>query len=751
MTATAFLQSNPELIDSLAELLSSKFDISPDLLKTITQKAVATSTRKTNILVDKTLKERLKDINERFKEGGLIGLTKDFLKSKVQAKITPAKEKAIPEFTTPTTTAKQAPALPSIIPSGVQSLGTDKSGSEADRKFTEEKKEPIPILFAGITSEGERDLKDKLPSIFEGVFKKMPKEEKKEDLKNTFSEKGLLGILPKGLLGLGAGVVLLLGGLGALVAGLQTEGPFKGLLKIFSKVGIQGGIKLLEKSAKTFIKTISSFVKAPINLLKSLGGMIKGFFGKEIFKGVFTAAKGMKGIFGKMLGGLTKLLKPILGKIPGIGTIISWGFAYSRFKSGDVVGGIIDVLSGIASIFPGVGTAIAIGLDILNAFLDYKAGGADKKASAKKSNMLWDWVKGLGSLIWEGIKYIPVIGPLFDMVESISKGNWFDALWNFARINPLFDPLVGLIDWFTGGNTKEAAQKGFTDMGGKILDWGKGIAKWVYDGAKKLPVIGQLIKTGEFLLKREWAKALVAFSRVIPGVGWVMDLLGFTEEKQLAATEKGLDSIKNLWKWIKDSLWEKVTGFIGSLVDGVKDWWNNLSWDPRSWIGMGPKTPEPTLSAQTTSTVTDTGTPTPASISTPTPEPATSALASEQIVPMANGGIVTSPTKALIGEAGPEAVLPLEKMFEGVFGGKGNDINNKTLENIASNTGDTNNALTNLTNAVFKLAQTFAKQQNTGGNNVFINGQQNSSIPSASQIAATNIDPIRNIRAQFAI
>ena len=36
---------------------------------------------------------------------------------------------------------------------------------------------------------------------------------------------------------------------------------------------------------------------------------------------------------------------------------------------------------------------------------------------------------------------------------------------------------------------------------------------------------------------------------------------------------------------------------------------------------------------------------------------------------MANGGIVTSPTLALIGEAGPEAVVPLSKM-----GGMGNNV-----------------------------------------------------------------------------
>ena len=33
-------------------------------------------------------------------------------------------------------------------------------------------------------------------------------------------------------------------------------------------------------------------------------------------------------------------------------------------------------------------------------------------------------------------------------------------------------------------------------------------------------------------------------------------------------------------------------------------------------------------------------------------------------VAMAEGGIVDSPTNALIGEAGPEAVVPLDKMFD---------------------------------------------------------------------------------------
>ena len=40
------------------------------------------------------------------------------------------------------------------------------------------------------------------------------------------------------------------------------------------------------------------------------------------------------------------------------------------------------------------------------------------------------------------------------------------------------------------------------------------------------------------------------------------------------------------------------------------------------------------------------------------------------VLPLATGGIVTSPTLSLIGEAGPEAVIPLSKM--GSMGGGSN-------------------------------------------------------------------------------
>jgi hypothetical protein len=58
------------------------------------------------------------------------------------------------------------------------------------------------------------------------------------------------------------------------------------------------------------------------------------------------------------------------------------------------------------------------------------------------------------------------------------------------------------------------------------------------------------------------------------------------------------------------------------------------------------------------------------------------------LVPLARGGIVTSPTAALIGEAGAEAVIPLDKMNQGMvvnvtvnagMGANANEIGNEIV------------------------------------------------------------------------
>ena len=80
---------------------------------------------------------------------------------------------------------------------------------------------------------------------------------------------------------------------------------------------------------------------------------------------------------------------------------------------------------------------------------------------------------------------------------------------------------------------------------------------------------------------------------------------------------------------------------------------------------------------------------------------AAAAPATAAIPAMAAGGIVTGPTMALIGEAGPEAVIPLDKLGGGMGGGPINVINNlynETGQPMQANTSvkrDTENLIIN--------------------------------------------------------
>jgi len=670
----ATIAFTPDLQEELVKTLASQFEIGEDFINEIAKKTVSLlkdtakkynlkkSFKRSNLLdiISNTFKlpeppkqttqtptkdvEKIpfkhisqtvtKDVKDYSQENakqpltGILGIIKDALKG-ITVEVKPTDKKT-------DTDSSLLTAFTSL------SLNKKKDSEQKEKSFFED---VILVKIAGITDEGARDLRTRMPFILEDLVDKLAasrpvKAEPGKTLGERYTEGGLLGLLPKGLLAIGGGLALLLGGLAALVTGLQTEGPFKGLLKIFSTAGLQGGLKLLEKGAKTFLKTLEGFIKAPLSLMdeaaKGLGGLLKNTIGK----GVSNILKPVAGLFSKMLSGLVKFLTPLFKRIPLVGAVISFGFAYSRFKSGDVVGGVIDILSGLSNLLMlagpvgfAVGLPLSIGLDVLNAFLDYKTGGSTPETSQKKTGILKEWMGSLG--------------------------------------------------------------------------------KWFKDNIENFPIIGTLVKAGRLFGERKWVEGLVAFAKIMPGTGWLLDLVGFTEDKQMAVMESNVDLVSNLWKWMKETMWEKVTNAASWLIDGVKSWWSNLSWDPRTWVGMDQPTPEMPI---------------------------------KEGKPMKDGGIVQEPIKAVIGEAGPEAVIPLEKYFDP----KLTSLNNTALEEIVKNTNSTNQSLEALSNAIFKLAQTFNGKP--GNNNIIVNGQkQNERYPSASEVAASNQDPIRQVRMQFAV
>ena len=231
--------------------------------------------------------------------------------------------------------------------------------------------------------------------------------------------------------------LLILGGLSALVTGFLSDGPAKGLLKILAKVGIGGGVKWFASKFK--------------GIGKSVGKMFKSFGSVLLKPFKFLKGGAIKAFFSKMGGKVFKLLKPILKRIPGIGSMISWAFAYSRFKKGDTVGGLIDVASGIATLFPGIGTALGIGLDVLNAFLDTKKG---KEEGVKPAGSGFKMGEFFGKIKDKIMSSFPIknLMEFWGGAADVAGGDIKGGLQRMAFAIPFVKPLS---DWLFGADESE--------------------------------------------------------------------------------------------------------------------------------------------------------------------------------------------------------------------------------------------------------------------------------------------------------
>jgi len=52
----------------------------------------------------------------------------------------------------------------------------------------------------------------------------------------------------------------IIGGLAALVKGIMDDGPFKGLMKVLSRIGIEGGIELVKRGAEKVVNVVKGFI-----------------------------------------------------------------------------------------------------------------------------------------------------------------------------------------------------------------------------------------------------------------------------------------------------------------------------------------------------------------------------------------------------------------------------------------------------------------------------------------------------------
>lgn len=393
---------------------------------------------------------------------------------------------------------------------------------------------------SSLSSEEEKKTKN-FATIFAKTFLEIQRKSKKDTALKTSVQKitpnsarvtKTNNVEPKKQGSLLGGLLALLGGVGALIMGLLTDGPFKGALKLLSKLGISGAVKMLMASAKGLLATFTKFVTAPFRFAGKLLG--KGFMGK-----VFSALKP-----------LAKILK----KVPLIGSIISIGFAISRFKSGDTVGGVIDVLSalsGLLNLIPGgsfVAIPLSIGLDILNAWLDAKTAGAQDK-NAAKMDILGDMAKSVGKWIWDNALWLPVIGGFkrWGMAyDAFKGGNIMEGLkqlglglLSFGGMGPIIMGIEALMG-FSSSTEQQTDLKPNTS-------WFGGFKKWIKDKLNKLPA---------------WLRKPLEWFGILDETS--------TPEANINASESG-------------GVWQKITGWFSNLWDSITpsiqaigEWFSNI-------------------------------------------------------------------------------------------------------------------------------------------------------------------------------
>ena len=660
---------------------------------------------------------------------------------------------------------------------------------EAPKSLLEEKVEAQPVIIAGISESGLKDLSKNLPDIIKEGMKDLIENLKEKEEAKKKKEGGGFEFPGMGIIGGALGVLSTIGGLFTLLYGLQTDGPYKGLAKLVGKGMLAIG-DALTKPLQNFIKNVGSMlIDIPINMIKSAGEalskqfktfsevatkigsskfiaplkefaegiaekllsvplkMLSSFksslgdlFGKVGGEAVKTGLGKLSGFLPKFMGGLAK----VFSKIPIVGSLINIAFAVSRFKSGDHVGGGLDILSGLAVMIPGIGTGVAIAIDALNAFLDFKAGGIGEGKKGKGA-IITDWVGGMikwvGQKLYKVITFLPIVGPALKSVEALTQGKWLEALKQFAYINPAFEFLGAML----GDESASTTTKAIAKVTGGAMEWIGGISAWIGEKMLDLPIIGPAIKAVQALFAGDFTEALKQFTHINPLVGMLEQFLQTDTGKDVSKKASGgLSKAMDFFSSMKDNILSKVLEFIPETV-----WGYPLRAKVAELFGIGPKANIPESAPITTGAPSE-------------PAPSVQQVGDAKVKP--DGGlVVSSPTEGSIFQLNKDSGITAGPVTDDPSAPKSSSIastatnignSDKILTQIANNTETTNKSLAGLANGFNVLAKSLerfgvsvANQSPTVINNVSGGSKGGSSKVSSSQIASAGNSAISSFRS----
>lgn len=303
---------------------------------------------------------------------------------------------------------------------------------------------------------------------------------------------------------------------------------------------------------------------------------------------------------------------------------------------GDIENLVISVWGDIASFFGGVWSEIRnTVLDVWNAITGFLTG-------------VWDGIKSIATTVWNAI--VGFFSTVWDGLVTAWNASWnaikvaLQAVWSALSVaaSAVWKALktAALATW-------DGLQLAWTASWNAIHGAIDAVWRDIQGSAKT--VWGALRSFFDAIWNGVQAAYTGTWSAIHSAVDAVWGQIESSAKKVWGAVRDVVGAVWNglsaVWRRAWTALWDVVRGFVDKIINGL----NFLirGWDSLSFHTPGLKVLGHTIVPSISFSVPKVG----------------------QIPKLQSGGIVLDPTLALIGEAGPEAVIPLGSL--GGFGGGG--------------------------------------------------------------------------------
>lgn len=298
-----------------------------------------------------------------------------------------------------------------------------------------------------------------------------------------------------------------------------------------------------------------------------------------------------------------------------------------------------------------------------------------------------------------------------------------------------------------------------------------GLTKEISTKIEKIPALNSLSSGLQNFENNNWIDGLKDISSFSPSIKSVISFLTSRDTpstlKDTIDTTKALPSFSKLKDWIEETTFSKISTWTTDLYDwskekinSVTDSLNETIEDSKKMISMPemllPKTTNPVdikineSRSLIPKTVSNKATEFAVEKSTPQINPNT--FSNEQKNNTENKPLNAFNFDSIELKKIVQSIVPETPELQKTVSPDNLQINNNTLDKIASNTQNTNAEIKTLGETILRLAQAL-NNKNGKTNSVVVPLQtpqtQTENFPSASQVANNNVDPIGIIRKQF--